>query len=222
MTTRRLAALGALQLLLGGCGLGDAWQGLSWPEERPLQRVLGSAEETPGHQGLLYTAMAEAEAAARGADRALAAADNAAEVRSALGDVLYALDPDAAPDWRAKETGLVPGWVGKGYGLRRAAGEMAQDLRGVAAGQEPASEAAGLALICVENTMRRADQLAELTSRALATGQAPALVALLPEIDALTRRLSAGSDADNDGEIAFTEQECGLMQAARALSAVRV
>lgn len=220
MQKRGVAALAALGLLLGGCGLSEAWEDFAGRrDETPLERVLAGADDTPGNQSLLYTAMAEAEAAAQSADRALGLADNVDEVKSAIGEVLYAIAPEAAPERRVMQTGILPSRAGKGYGVRRAVDEMAEALRAVAR-QGPAGEPAALALICVENTRARTDQVIELTRRALAITEPVALVALLPELEALTDRLNDGHDADENGEISFETGECGLQQAAEALQAI--
>ena len=106
----RLAVVVGLGLL-GACtrlvddplAVHDVYWGLApnptYRGELPL--VLFSAPETPAKQGLLYTAMFESEVATQYSGRA-AANDDPDDVRSALGEVLYAVDPAEAPDWDAQ------------------------------------------------------------------------------------------------------------------------
>ena len=51
------------------------------------------------------------------------------EVKTRVGEVLYAIDPELAPEWSAKSTGIVEVWAGSGYGLRRAVREMIGEIR---------------------------------------------------------------------------------------------
>jgi len=198
------AGLAACLLVLGGCAPGDLGARFGFGGDRAsLQRILATAEDTPGNQGLLYAAMTDAEAAAQSAGHAVVSAGNPAEVRTALGEVIYAVAPKAAPDWRAKRAGLVPGWAAKGYGVRRATRQMAAELRALD-GDGPAQ-----ALVCAENTLERAARLLALARRALAaddTGQTD----LLTQIEDLALALNRGRDVDGDGAIAVEPGECGL------------
>jgi hypothetical protein len=215
----RIAAVIGLGLL-GACtravddplAVHDVYWGLS-PNpvyQGALPQVLWSAPDTPAKQGLLYTAMSESEVAAQYAGRAAAAADPD-DVRSALGEVLYAIDPGAAPPWGAKSTGIVSGWAGGGYGARRAADEMAAAIRGAGAsdGSAALGEVGPQAAACADNTVRRADQIATLSREALEApgGQAE----LVRQIHAVALQLHQGSEAGADSGT------CGLRQAKRDL-----
>ena len=206
--------------LLGACtrvvddplAVHDVYWGLSpnpvyWGE---LPRVLWSAPETPAKQGLLYTSMFESEVAAQYAGRA-AAAEDPDDARSALGEVLYAIDPAEAPPWGAKSAGIVSGWAGGGYGARRAAGELAAAIRDASAsdGSATLTEVGPQAAVCADNTVRRADQIVTLSHEAL---EAPAgRPGLLQQIHELARQLHQGSDSGADSAT------CGLRQAKRDL-----
>ncbi len=206
--------------LLGACtrvvddplAVHDVYWGLSPnPTYRgELPRVMFSAEETPAKQGLLYTSMFESEVAAQYAGRAAADQDPSL-ARSALGEVLYAIDPAEAPSWGAKSTGIVSGWAGGGYGVRRAAGEMAAAIRGASAADGSAAlrEVGPQAAACADNTLRRADQIVSLSHQAIegAAGQP----ALLQQIHDLARQLHQGSGDATDSAT------CGLQQAKRDL-----
>jgi hypothetical protein len=180
--------------------------------EGELPRVLFSAEDTPAKQGLLYTAMYESEVAAQYAGRA-AAANDPMLARSALGEVLYAIDPAAAPPWEAKSAGIVAGWAGGGYGVRRAAGNMAAEIR-EAADESGASSALAengpRALTCTQNTLDRAGRILALTRGALDdTLSQP----LLGQIHDLANELNQGAVA----AVEVNDPACGLEEAERYL-----
>ena len=205
--------------LLGACtrvvddplAVHDVYWGLSPnPVYRgELPRVLFSDEQAPAKQGLLYTSMFESEVAAQYAGRA-AADTEPSLVRSALGEVVYAIDPAEAPPWGGKSAGIVSGWAGAGYGVRRAAGEMAAEIRAATAagGSAALSEAGPRAAACMDNTLHRADQIVTLSDQALdaAGGQAA-----LQQIHDLARQLQQGSGSGTDSAT------CGLQQAKRDL-----
>ena len=180
-----------------------------------LPQVLFSAADTPAKQGLLYTAMVDAEVASQYAGRALAA-EEPTLVRSALGEVLYAIDPEAAPDWEAKSIGIVRGWAGTGYGLRRAAAGMADEIRAAAAAGDASAALADYgppAARCADNALERADRLILLSREA---GAATALEtrSLLQEIQDLATELNQGA-GPADG--AAGDPACGLRRAVRYL-----
>jgi hypothetical protein len=171
-----------------------------------LPTVLWSSPDTPDKQGLLYTSMFESGVAAQYSDLA-AAAEDPSDVRDALGEVLYAIDPTAAPAGGGKEAGILSSWAGNGYGLRRSAGEMAAAIRDGSAGGSPTlGEIAPEAAACADNTVRRGDQILTLSQQALdAAGDQP----LLQQIQDLARQLHQGA-----GDSPAT---CGLQQAKRDL-----
>jgi hypothetical protein len=179
-----------------------------------LPAVLFAAEDTPANQGLLYTAMYEAEVAAQYAGRAAAAGDPVL-ARSALGEALYAIDPDMAPPWEAKAAGIVPGWAGAGYGVRRAATNLAAVVRSAAAGEpSPAlAEYAPLVLTCAENTLERAERVAGLSREVLDGAMSePQLAEIRDVATELNQGASAALEADDPA--------CGLEEAERYLDFV--
>jgi len=221
MEGRILCGLAALALLLGGCGWSRDLGDLAWREEEPpLQRVLVAADDTPGNQSLLYTAIREAEAAEQSAIRARLAADDPAEARQALGEVLYAIDPSAAPGWTAMATGIVPGWSGSGYGVLRAATQMRQELSLAEGEPEEAGTAAGLALVCAEKTIRRSEQILALGRRVMEGGGTMA-ASTLAEIEALARDLNLGDRTAVD-VAAASGRDCGLEGVVRILQGLAI
>jgi hypothetical protein len=212
------AALAAGMLALAGCAPGDLDGRFGFGEDTsPLQRILATSQHTPAYQGLLFVAIKDAEAAAQSAGRAVAAADNLAEVRSSLGEVVYAVAPEAAPDWRAKQAGLIPGWAATGYGVRRAVREMAAELRALHGGF---GDAPAQALVCAQNTLQWSEQLLDLASRAPEVDGTDQLRGLLLQIEDLARALNEGRDLDDDDVIEVEQGECGLQAMERLLKGV--
>ena len=229
--TQCILSIGLLTGLLQGCGygtgLGDWAGGLTsaWAGEEDasgaLRRILTSAEETPGHQGLLYVATVEAEIAANAATRAVARIERPSTVESEMGELIYALAPAAAPDWKVKGSGLVPGWEGLGYGALRATEEMAAALERLADGDGPVGAAAAAALICTTNALERGRRALALAEEILEPSAAAEREAVLPQIERLTKAMNAGLDQDDDDEIEVREGECGLLNVERIMSAAR-
>jgi len=225
VTSARLGAIAALALLAACTRPVDdplAVHSIYWGldpmpvYDGPLPQVLWSAPGTPAKQSLLYTAMVDAEVAAQYAGRALAAED-ATSVRTALGELLFAIDPEVAPDWQAKETGIVRGWAGTGYGLQRAATGMAAQIRAAAAEDDAPTVLAQAALPaarCADNALQWSARIVVLTREAAA---AAALEAdpLLQQIQELATQLNQGS-LDPVGA-APADPQCGLGQAVRFL-----
>jgi hypothetical protein len=203
-----LATLG----LLAGCTsteYADGWSYIGFGEaspraDMPLAPVLFSFDEAPGLQGLLYTAMVEAEVANQYATYALANRDDAERVRGSIGEILYALDPALAPDWSAKETGIVPMWAGKGYGLLRALDGMREEVEDVG-GRVAQSEFTPPILECLDDTERRAEELATLGRRVL-DDDAVQSEALLEQVFVLAKALNEGAELEGAGG-------CGLARA---------
>ena len=75
-----------------------------------LTQVLFSAAAAPAQQGLLYIAMFDAGWPGRTPTWPGRRPPEAAKTR--VGEVLYAIDPEAAPEWPAKRSGIVEVWAG--------------------------------------------------------------------------------------------------------------
>lgn len=225
----RAILLGAVALALSACGLGEgigSWRDAAFglavdDEEDVLSRILESAEDTPGSQGLLYVAIVDAEAASQGATRAVALADDRTEVVNALGEVVFAIQPAEAPDWQVKGAGLVPGWNGTGYGLIPAVEDAAAGLRLLSSRDGAVGERAGEALICVENTLGFARQALDLAQTVFVdAGQDDP--ARLEEIQRLAEAQLYGVDLDGDEQIDVASGECALRQTTLILEQLRL
>jgi hypothetical protein len=158
--------------------------------------------ETPGGQGLLPTALAEARIAAQHA--ALAARDT--------GD-LESMKRHAAHVMNAVDPTVVQSGPGLGYGVKRAALGVAThvDLAAKAAGATPQIVMhAGHVATSARNTVQRSDMVVALGKRIQAATSASEAVALVSQLVALTTELTVGRDADADGKTTWKDGEGGL------------
>jgi hypothetical protein len=221
MRGRILCAAGVLWL--AGCAQDplaehSIYPGLS-PFERPsgpLVRVLETDSATPDKQGLLYTSMRDAEVAATYAGRPLARLDEPGETESALAEVIYAIEPAAAPAWNAEDYAFGPNWASHGYGLQRSLNRMAAELA-TASDDGPAAAAlrehVPTALRCTENTQDRADRVLSLSRGVLAEGGEAARLPMLEQIKETAEALNRGVPAPG-------ETGCGLQEVERQLNEV--
>jgi hypothetical protein len=181
-----------------------------------LPEVLFSTHDTPTKQGFLYTSMHDGEVAAQYADRAHARLDEAGEVEEAIAEVVYALEPAAAPALTAGDYGIVAGRASHGYGLRRALRNMIEEI--AAASQATAASAAlreygPRAAGCAENTLDRADRLLALSQQILAREQGRAAEPTLRQLAVLAGELNRGAPSPGEGG-------CGLEEVERHLDPV--
>jgi hypothetical protein len=190
------------------------WGLYPMPEyEGELPEVLFSAYDAPAKQGFLYTSMHSSEVAAQYVDRALARLDESGEVEEALAEVVYALEPAAAPAFTAADPGTVQGWAAHGYGLRRALHDMIAEI--AAASESTAAsptlrEYGPRAAGCAENTLERADRLLALSQQILVGAQGRAAEPTLREAEMLAKELNQGAPAPG-------ESGCGLEETKRYL-----
>jgi hypothetical protein len=206
------AVITSCLLLLAGCTHDPLAEAEVYPglvevaaPEGELTPVLFSAKGTPARQGLLYVAMYDAAVAAQNASLAGAAA-SLEEIKTRVGEMLYAIDPEVAPRWFVKTSGLVEVWAGSGYGLRRAGDRMIEEIRGALA-DDVSSSALRMygprAIRCTENTLERAERAVALGQTVLAAGQNSALQSVLSELEEVTTALNKGVPAPGD-------EGCGL------------
>jgi hypothetical protein len=211
-------------LLLAGCANDPLAEANLYPglvevaaPQGELTPVLFSAADTPARQGFLYVAMYDAAVAGQNAGLAQAAAGGE-EAKTRVGEVLYAIDPELAPAWPAKATGIAQLWAGSGYGMRRAARRMVEEIRATL-DEDTASAALRTygprAIRCAENTLERAEQVVALGRRALAAGADA-------ELDPILRELEEVATALNNGVPSPDDEGCGLQQAHLYLSQIGV
>lgn len=165
--------------------------------------VVNAFGDTPGGQGFLPVAMADARVAAQHAALATRSPSNLDAMKLHAGHVINALDPS-----------LVAAGPGSGYGVKKAA-------TGVGAHIDLAAKAPGASAnvvmhanhiaTCAKNTVTRADQIIALAQQVQAATDPAAAATLISQIVSLSNQLTAGFDTNGDGRI--TWEEGGLQQA---------
>ena len=175
------------------------------PVHNHIGHVMTSWKDTPGSQGFLPAAIADAKVAATHAGYMQKAPDNLDSIKLHAGHVLNALDPSI----EAKGPG-------SGYGVKRAAAGAAQHIE-LAAKTEGASK--GVQTHAGHVTASLAD-VTQWTDAAIATAQkiraatsAAEAAPLVAELVAQTANISNGVDADKNGTIGWQTGEGGLAQA---------
>lgn len=166
--------------------------------------IVNAAPDTPGRQGLLAVAMAEARTAAQHAQLASRQPANLAYMKMHVGHVINAVDP-----------AIVGAGPGTGYGLKQAAAAIADHLERAAAAREatgPQLAHAGHALASAQNVLERAQHIVELGERVEATTDPAAAASFVSQIVSYADQLVAGADANGDGRITWERGEGGLQQ----------
>ena len=170
-----------------------------------IGHVMDQWRDTPDQQGLLPTAIAEAEIAAQHAGLAAQSAGNLDRMKLHAGHVLHAVDPTI----EIRGPGL-------GYGVKRAAAGAAQHI-GLAAGSDGASANvkthAPHVSTSANNTVTRADEIVTLAQQIQGASSAAEAALLSERLTMLAGQLIPGADANGDGRIGWQEGEGGLEQA---------
>ena len=164
--------------------------------------VQTSFRDTPEQKGFLETALAEADVAIQHAGfgmRDLTSLDN---MKLHGGHVLHAVDPT-----------LIAMGPGKGYGLKKAASNIASHISMAGAAED---QPAGVKTHSVHvaasatNTVQRADEIAVLAQQIQSASTAAEAKLLFEQLNAKAQQLRAGLDANNDGRVGWQEGEGGL------------
>lgn len=174
----------------------------SAPANPHIVHVAQEFRATPESAGLLPTAIAEAQVAARHAELALRDVADLDAMKRHAGHVLHAIDP----------TQMAEG-PGKGYGLKKAADQVAQHIE-LAAKAEGAPQGVVTHSVHIatsaRNTAARADEVAALAKQVQAATTAEEAAALLEQLNAKAAVLLPGLDANSDGRVGWQEGEGGL------------
>jgi hypothetical protein len=175
------------------------------PSHNHIGHVMTSWKDTPGTQGFLPVAIADAKVAATHAGYMQKSPDNLDSIKLHAGHVLNALDPS-----------LEAKGPGSGYGVKRAAAGASQHVQ-LAAKTEGASK--GVQTHSGHVTASLAD-VTQWTDAAIATAQkirsattAAEAAPLVAELVQQTNNISSGVDANKDGSIGWQTGEGGLAQA---------
>ncbi len=170
-----------------------------------IGHVMTMWKDTPGTQGFLPVAIADAKVAATHAGYMQKTPDNLDSLKLHAGHVLNALDPS-----------IEMKGPGSGYGVKRAAAGAANHIQ-LAAKTEGASK--GVQTHAGHVTASLAD-VTQWTDAAIATAQkiraatsASEAAPLVAELITQTNNISNGVDTDKNGTIGWQTGEGGLAQA---------
>lgn len=170
-----------------------------------IGHVLSSFADTPDKVGLLAIAQTEAGIAAQHAGFAARTPTNLEAMKRHAAHVLHAIDPT-----------LEAMGPGKGYGVKKAATgvavhiEMAAKVETAPAGVKTHAEHVATA---ARSTVSRADEIAALAQKIVASSTAEAAAALVAQMASLAEQLVSGTDLNADGRINWGNGEGGLQQA---------
>lgn len=170
-----------------------------------ITHAADSFVDTPTMQGLLPTALAEAEIAARHAELAASDPSDLGAMQRHASHVLHALDPSAAA-----------GGPGMGYGVRSGVTGARQHVE-LAAAADSASENvtthARHITSALAAVMERTDEAVALARRVQSTSSATAAAPLARQLDALAHAILYGVDTNRDGVVGWQDREGGVRQA---------
>jgi hypothetical protein len=199
--------------VLGLALFGGAVDAQSNPAHTHMGHVSDGFRGTPEGQGLLPTAVAEAEIAARHAGLAARDPSNLEAMQNHTRHVLHAIDPST-----------VENGPGLGYGVKPAAAGVARHIE-LAAAAEGASDAvtthATHVATAAGNVVARSDRIIELGNQILAATSASDAASTLEELNAVAQQLVPGTDANGDGRTGWQEGEGGLEQAQTHMGLMR-
>lgn len=175
------------------------------PAHTHMGHVADGFRGTPEGQGLLPTAIAEAEIAARHAGLAARDPSNLEAMQNHTRHVLHAIDPST-----------VENGPGLGYGVKPAAEGVARHIE-LAASAEGASDGVSThsthVATSARNVVARSDRIVELGNQVLAATSASEAASVLEELNEVAQQLIPGTDANGDGRTGWQEGEGGLEQA---------
>lgn len=196
------AALAAIVL---GSGQLTAQTPASTAGHNHIGHVMTMWKDTPGTQGFLPTAAAEAKVAATHAGLAAKSPDNLDAMKTHAGHVLNALDPT-----------LEMKGPGAGYGVKKAAAGALQHIQ-FAAKTEGASKNilthSGHVSASLEDVVQWTDAAIGTAQKIRAATTAAAAAPLVTELVQQTNAIVGGMDANKDGKIGWQTGEGGLEQA---------
>ena len=167
-----------------------------------IGHVNTSFRDTPEQKGFLETAIAEADVAIQHATLGMRDLTNLDAMKRHAGHVLNALDPS-----------LMAEGPGKGYGLKKAATNVANHIT-MAGGTE--GQPAGVKTHSVHvaqsanNTVKRVDEMIALAQQIQSATSAEQAKPLFEQLNAKAQQLRAGVDANSDGRVGWQEGEGGL------------
>jgi hypothetical protein len=166
--------------------------------------VVNGFNDTPGLQGLLPVALADARVATQHATLATRQPENLQYMKTHSEHVMHALDPSTVPALMAP---------GSGYGLKKAVTNILEHIE--LAAKEPdatpniVAHARHVAL-SARNTLSRIEQMLSLAAQVRAATSAADAAKLVSQLASLGEQLGGGADANGDGRVTFEKDEGGL------------
>lgn len=170
-----------------------------------LGHVVSSFMDTPDKSGFLPMALVEAKIAAQHAAFAARTPTNLQSMQTHAAHVIHAIDPTQA------QSG-----PGKGFGMKRASGGIAQhvELAAKETGASPNVKThATHVAAAARSAMARGDQAIAIAKQIMAATTADAAAALVAQLVSICDQFIAGSDVNADGRIGWGDGEGGLQQA---------
>lgn len=208
MRTKPLPRGSMLALLCLACA--TPLQAQANPVAMHVGHVADGFPAAPNGQGLLPTAIAEAETAQQHAQFAARDPSDLGAMKQHTNHVLHAIDPS-----------VVENGPGLGYGVKRAAQGVAQHIE-MAAAADGASDNvkthANHIATAARSVAARCDQIVALGQQILSATSASQAAPLVERVQMLTQQLTAGADVNGDGRIGWQEPEGGLQQAQQHLT----
>lgn len=205
LSTARGMAVALLVLTLGVSAAASPLAAQGNPAHAHMGHVAEAFGPAPDGQGLLPTALAEAQVAIQHAGLAARDLFDVAAMQLHSRHVLHAVDPSA-----------IDGGPGLGFGVLRASQGVAQHI-GMAGEAEGASDAvklhSGHVAASASTVAARAEEIVALVGRIQAASTYDEAGGLVRQLQTLTQQLVSGHDADGDGRIGWQEGEGGLEQA---------
>jgi hypothetical protein len=175
------------------------------PVHNHIGHVMTQWKDTPGSQGFLPAAIADAKVAATHAGYMQKSPDNLDSIKLHAGHVINALDPS-----------IEMKGPGSGYGVKRAAAGASQHIQ-LAAKTEGASKGvqthAGHVTASLDDVTQWTDAAVATAQKIRAATSASEAAPLVAELIAQTSSISNGVDANKDGSIGWQTGEGGLAQA---------
>jgi hypothetical protein len=169
-----------------------------------IGHVVNSFPDTPDKAGLLPTAMAEAKIAQQHAALAAKNTGSLDAMKLHAGHVINALDPT-----------VVPMGPGKGYGVKKAATNIAAHIEMAGKGEGATAAQtmhAGHVAAAARSTVTRADAIIAIAKQIQASTDAKAAAGLVGQMASLCDQLVTGADSNADGKVNFDAPEGGLVQ----------
>lgn len=175
-----------------------------------LGHIVTSFVDTPDKVGFLTIALQEAAIASQHAGFAQRTPNDLAAMQLHAGHVLQALDPSLQPTGPAK-----------GFGVKRAAGGIAQHIE--LAAKEPSASAnvkvhTPHIATAARSVMARADQAIALAKQIQTATSAADAAKLVTQLASVCAQLAPGADLNADGRIEWGGNEGGLQQAQEHLT----